>query len=180
MPFYYRDRSGRSPVRSRWTIRLATLTTLAAYPAGCIVQLVLPDTTPQAGLTLGEITGFALIVLAFIGFAITAPSWFQRIVGEQSERLDEFEMAMRHKAYAFSYLTFSGLALIGAIFMALAAGQDGSAPITLWVPSTYDHWNAIFWGMFVYAAVLPTAYLAWAGPAPLDDADRDAALTLED
>ena len=170
MPLFYRGPKDHTPARSRWAIRLATLTTLTAYPAGCIVQLVVPDTTPEAGLTAGEIAGFTLILLAFIGFAFTVPSWFQHIVGEERGRLDEFEMSLRRKAYAFSYLAFCALALIGAIYMALGAQADGSGFVTLWVPSTYDHWNAIFWGAFVYAAILPTAYLAWTGPEPLDPA----------
>lgn len=173
MPFYYRGPKDSAPARSRWAIGLATLTTLFAYPAGCIVLLVVHDTTPEADLAAVEIAGFGLILLAFIGFAFTLPSWFQRVVGEERGRLDEFEMALRRKAYAFSYIAFAGTMLIGAIYMALGADADGSGLITLWVPSTYDHWNAIFWGVFIYAAVLPTAYLAWAGPEPLPDGERE-------
>lgn len=69
--------------------------------------------------------------------------------------------------------------MIGAIYMALGSDTGGSGVISLWTPSTYDHWNAIFWGVFVYAAVLPTAYLAWAAPAPFSDVE-DAELASGD
>ena len=84
-------------------------------------------------------------------------------------------MDLRRKAYAFSYWVFAAMAIVGALYMGLAADTDGDGLITLWKPTTYDHWNAIFWGAMLYAVVLPTAYLAWAGPGPLDDDPVEAA-----
>jgi hypothetical protein len=31
----------------------------------------------------------------------------------------------------------------------------------LWVPSGYDAFNGLFWGVFLYASVIPTAVLSW-------------------
>ena len=169
--FFYRGKTHRTPKRSTLMLRGATLTALIAYPAGAVLQLVFPDTTPEPGLTWGEGVGFALIILALFAFVIIAPSHLQRIVGEEAKHLDEFEMDLRRKAYAFSYWALSAIVVIAVLYMALAADGNGDGLITLWKPTTYDHWNAIFWGAMLYAVVLPTAYLAWAGPAPLDEDD---------
>lgn len=59
--------------------------------------------------------------------------------------------------------------------MANGVDPGDGGRLNLWTPSTYDHWNAIFWGAMLYAFTLPTAWLAWAGPAPLCDAE-DAAV----
>lgn len=74
MPFFYRGKSDPAPSRSRLSLRIATLTVLTAYPAGCILHVLFPDTTPEPGLTAGEITGFALIALALLAFCFIAPS----------------------------------------------------------------------------------------------------------
>jgi hypothetical protein len=175
MPFFYRGKSDQAPQRSRFTMRIATLTALLAYPAGCVIQLAFPDTTPDPGLTGGEIAGFTLLAVSILAFCFIAPSWLQRIVGEEAKRLDEFEMDLRRRAYTFSYSVFAGLAVLFAIYMALSVDLADSGKLQLWVPVTYDHWNAIFWGAMLYAFVLPTAWLAWAGPALLDHADDVAA-----
>jgi hypothetical protein len=175
MPFYYRGQSDRAPVRSRLAMRITTLAALSAYPAGCVLQILFPDTTPGPGLTVGEGVGYALLAVSLLAFAFIAPSWLQRIVGEETKRLDEFEMDLRRRAYTFSYSVFAALAVLFAIYMALSVDLAESGKLQLWVPVTYDHWNAIFWGAMLYAFVLPTAWLAWAGPAPMADVEDAAA-----
>ena len=174
--FFYRGKTHKTPKRSTALLRIATVTALVAYPVGCIIRLVFPDTTPEPGLTAGEIAGFAFILAALFSFCVIAPSHLQRIVGEEAKHLDEFEMDLRRKAYSFGYWTVSALLVLGAMYMGLAADTaDGDSLITLWQPVSYDHWNAIFWGAILYAIVLPTAYLAWAGPAPLDEDSEEFA-----
>ena len=175
MPFYYRGKNDRKAPRSRAVMRIATLTALVAYPAGCAVHVMFPDTTPEPGLTPGEIVGFTLIGLSVLAFALIAPSWMQRIVGEEKKRLDEFELDLRARAYAFGYQVFAALTVLFAIYMALSIDLVDSGKLNLWTPTTYDHWNAIFWGAMLYAFVLPTAWLAWAGPAPMCDTEDAAA-----
>lgn len=169
MPFFYRGKSGAARQRSRATMRIVTLATLIGYPAGCVTQLIFPDTSPEPGLTVGEAAGFALIGVSLLAFCFIAPSWLQRIVGEQTDCLDEFEMDLRRRAYTFSYSVFASLAVLFAIYMALSVDLAESGKLQLWTPTTYDHWNAIFWGAMLYAFVLPTTWLAWAGPALLED-----------
>lgn len=82
-------------------------------------------------------------------------SRLQRIVAEQSEQLDEMEMQLRHRALSWSYSVLSGGVLLLVIYGAIAADFGG------WVPTTYDEWNGLFWGLFLYVTLLPTARLAW-------------------
>jgi hypothetical protein len=172
MPFYYRGKNDSArPRRSQITLRIATLTALIGYPAGCLVHLIFPDTTPQPGLSVAEIAGFALFGLSLLAFGVIAPSWMQRIVGEQTDLLDEFELDLRRRAYVFSYHGLSAAMGAFLFYMAIGVDLDASGKLNLWTPSTYDHWNAIFWGVLLYAFVLPTTWLAWAGPAPLSEDD---------
>ena len=47
------------------------------------------------------------------------------------------------------------LALCGVIYAAIASDKGG------WVPTNFDEYNGLFWGVFLYAFTLPTACLAW-------------------
>ena len=159
---YYRSSSqpasGGRPIS---TARLRALTTipLLAYPAGCIIRLAAPDAA------IADIAGLALILLALACVALIIPSYFQRIVGEEKQKLDEFEMDLRRRAYTAAYQGFSALALILVMYIGVASDAQEKLP-WLWTPSSFDHWSAIFWGGFLYAALLPTAWIAWFVGAP--------------
>ena len=165
--FYYRK--SQKPMHvSRWMMRGLTGFVLLAYPAGAIIQLIMPDTTPEPGLTPGEIADYGLIVLALLAFAFIAPSSLQRIVGEQTKNLDEFELDMRRRANALAYQMFTMLTLVGLLYFGIASDSER---LDLWMPSSFDHWNAIIWAAILYAFVLPTAVLAWIAPAPVCEED---------
>jgi hypothetical protein len=171
--FFYRGKTHTTPKRSNAVMRISTVVALAAYPIGGIIRLAFPDTTPEPGLTGGEIAGFGFMILSLAAFCVIAPSHLQRIVGEEAKHLDEFEMGLRRKSYAFAYWVLSAVVVLGALYMGLAVDSEDGNLIRLWMPTTYDHWNAIFWGAILYAVVLPTTYLAWAGPAPLEDESEE-------
>jgi hypothetical protein len=82
-------------------------------------------------------------------------SSIQRIVGEEVKALDEFELRLRGRAMGLAYAIFTGLALVSVLYSAIAADKG------FWFPSTYDEFNGVFWGVFLYAAVLPAAILSW-------------------
>lgn len=167
MTFYYRGPTERpAPIRSEFAIRFATTLALLAYPAGCLVLLIAPDATSEPGLVIGEVIWLALLLTALGAFAYIAPSYQQRIVGEVADQLDEFELQMRQRAYAFSYRVFAALSLIGLIYLALSFDIAQSLGVSLWRPASSDHWNAIIWGVLLYAFVLPTAYIGWTMKAP--------------
>ena len=167
MTFYYRGAKERpAPVRSDLAIRVATALVLIAYPAGCIALLLAPDTSPEPGFVIGELIWAVLLLTTLGAFAFIAPSYQQRIVGEETDRLDEFEMQTRQRAYAFSYKAFTALSLIGLIYLASSLDIAEGAGLDLWRPTSFEHWSAIIWGALLYAFVLPTAYIGWTMKAP--------------
>ncbi len=165
MSFYFR-KAGEPGALPLALMRALTLLVLAAYPAGGIVMLVQPERV------MADIAGFGLIVLALIGAALIAPSWLQRIVGEQAKHLDDFELDLRRRANAVAYQIFTVLTLLGLLYMGVASD---STRLALWTPSTFDHWNAIIWGAILFAFVLPTTVLAWIAPAPVQDEEAGEA-----
>tara|TARA_R110002073_G_scaffold37850_1_gene108838 strand:- start:408 stop:923 length:516 start_codon:yes stop_codon:yes gene_type:complete len=169
MSIFYRGRSGKTQARSPAMMKWATSIALLAYPAGCLIQLLFPDTTERPDLRFGEAAGLILVATSLFAFATFAASSFQRIVGEETDKLDEFEMELRRKAHAFSYQVFASLTLLFIIYLGISSDLLDSDRLTLWHPQTYNHWNALFWGATLYALVLPTAYLAWTMPAAPED-----------
>jgi hypothetical protein len=101
------------------------------------------------------LVGYGLILLALVTYAPLIGTSLQRIVGEGTKLLDEYELRLRGRALSASYAIFSGLALLLVIYAAMASDNG------LWVPSTYEAFNGFFWGVFLYASVLPTAVLSW-------------------
>lgn len=170
MSFFLRTSSGRVPRRSRASIRIATSVTLGGYPLGGLVVLNSGLAGEGAPSLVLSITGLVLIALAVLAFFYIAPSYMQRIVGEQVCELDDLERDLRQKAYAFAYHLLTGL-VAAAIFYLAVANDD--TRLTLWSPSTYSHWNTIFWGVLLYCFTLPTAYLAWTMPDLAYEAGED-------
>lgn len=157
MSIYYRKADGTPVDLPVFVMRLLTTLALAAYPAGCVVMLLAPDTTEASDLVIGEIGGFALILIALLSFGLVVVSSLQRIVGEQTKLLDEFEMDLRRRANAMAYQLFAGLTLVGLLYLGVASSAER---VSLWMPASFDHWNAIIWGALLYAFILPTTVLA--------------------
>ncbi len=107
------------------------------------------------GSAVADIGGLALVALAVILAISMLNTTFQRIVGEERSMLDEFELSLRAKAMETAYAMLAGLVVTLCIYGAIATDKGG------WMPGSYDHWNALFWGLFLYASLLPTAILAW-------------------
>ncbi len=135
------------------TLRVLTAVSLAAYPAGCLTMTLAPD--GRGALFLYEAVGLALITLALITAAPVLGSRLQRIVGDEAKRLDEYELHLRHRAISAAYASFTGLTCLAVLYAALASDFGW------WTPRGYDAFNAIFWGVFLYSSLLPTAFLAW-------------------
>lgn len=172
MPFFYRGKSGTPRYISSRMARIATTTTLVAYPLGCFIQIAFPDTTPQGDFLPSEMVGMAFILIALMGVILIAPSYLQAIVGEESKKLDERELELRRKAHSFAYITFTGLIAAGALYLMIAHDTLDNERFQLWYPSDSDHWNAVIWLVLIYATVLPTAYLAWKMPPVIEDEEE--------
>ena len=135
--------------RSVVTVRACTTASLLAYPCGALLLALGPDTLPT------KIVGYGLILLALCAYAPLIGTSLQRIVGEETKLLDEYELRLRGGALSASYTTLSVLVLLLVIYAAIASDKG------LWVPTSYDAFNGLFWGVFLYASVLPTALLSW-------------------
>ncbi len=129
--------------------RAVSTAALAGYPAGALTLQFAPDAL------LSSAIGFGLILFALVMTALLSGSSVQRIASEQPAKLDEYELALRQRSLGFSYACFTALTLL-AIFYAGVASDVGG-----WLPSTYAEFNGLFWGVFLYATVLPSAFLAW-------------------
>ena len=129
--------------------RIVTTVALAGYPAGALTLRFGPDSLAAS------VIGYGLILLALVMTALLSGSSLQRIASEEPSKLDEFELGLRHRALGFSYACFTALALLVVLYAGIASDTGG------WVPTTYDEFNGLFWGVFLYATVLPSAFLAW-------------------
>lgn len=135
--------------RSVEMARVCTAVSLIAYPCGALLLALGPDTLATT------LAGYGLILLALVAYAPLIGSTLQRIVGEETKLLDEYELRLRGSALSASYTALSVSALMLVIYAAFATDKG------LWVPSSYDAFNGLFWGVFLYSSVLPTAILSW-------------------
>lgn len=146
---YYRSSSASSRELSVGATRRLSLAALATYPAGA---LLLAQTPASLAST---IAGYSLILASLASIVPLISSSLQRIVGEQTHILDEYELKLRSEAMNQAYNLFSALVLSAVIYLAVATDFG------MWVPRSYDNFSALFWGIFIYATVLPVAILSW-------------------
>jgi hypothetical protein len=145
---YYRTHAGSRDLSTEM-VRILSAASLLAYPAGALLLALGPK-------SLGtSLVGYGLILLALIAYAPLIGSSIQRIVGEETKQLDEYELRLRGRALSASYAAFTGLALLLVIYAAIASDNG------LWFPTSFDQFNGVFWGIFLYASVLPTTILSW-------------------
>jgi hypothetical protein len=111
------------------------------------------------------LTHLAATVLILWFIAIERVSRIGKAIGDDIDsRLDERQLALRNAAYLDAYRISAGIVLLGVLWIAL--GLDLGI---WWVPSTYNEWNLIFWGLFIYLMTLPSAFLVWREPDRADD-----------
>lgn len=149
MIFYRSLNNPAGTPRSLASVRWLVIAAMAAYPAGAALRAFGPD-----GLAT-ELTGFGLIIVSLVAFAALAGTRLNRLTGEERGRLDEYERNLRAGAMETSYQLFGALALLAIIYLAI--GSDAG----WWIPSGYEQWNGVFWGVFLWSSLLPTAVLAF-------------------
>jgi hypothetical protein len=148
MMIFYRSNQGPREL-SVPMVRMFSMLSLLSYPAGALTLALGADTAATS------IAGYGLILLARVSYAPLIGTSIQRIVGEELKVLDEYELRLRGRALSLSYATFTGLALLAVVYAAIASDTGG------WFPDSYEAFNGVFWGIFLYASVLPTAVLSW-------------------
>ena len=129
----------------------------ALYPIGCALQLA-PNNAASVALS---VTGLGLVMIAVVAFAVLAGSSLQRQAQEEEPKLDERELAERNRAAYRAHSVFSGTVLLGMIYLMLSHDLIVSWRLDLWVPTTGEHWNALFWGFAMLSLTLPAAFLAF-------------------
>lgn len=149
MIFFRSVKNPGGKARSLTSVRWLVAMTLTFYPAGTLLRVFGPEGAAADGI------GLLLILVSAIGFGLLAGTRFNRITGEQLPELDEYERKLRAGAMETAFQLFAALVLVGIIYMALASSKGW------WLPQTYDQWNGLFWGAFLYASLLPTAVLTF-------------------
>lgn len=146
MIFYRSDSGGRD--LGLGAMRGLTLGSLIAYPVGAL-------TVSWGDGAATAIAGYGLVLVSLICVMAVTGTSLQRIVGEQPDRLDEYELKLRARAMSGAYAGLSTLVLTGVIYFAIGTDKG------LWVPDSYEEFNGLFWGAFLYTTMLPSALLAW-------------------
>jgi hypothetical protein len=148
--FFFRSLNNPSgTARPLRTIRMLCVTALGAYPAGALLRALGP------GHPLTDIGGLALILLSLGCAAAVAGSRVSRIAAEERGRLDEYEMHLRASAMEHAYSTLAAIVALAVIYIAIASDAG------LWVPTGYEQWSGVFWGVFLIASLLPATILAF-------------------
>lgn len=145
---FFRAQS-RTSTLSTNAIRAASAAALLAYPAGALMVNYAGQSPFRA------VAGYGLILAALVCVALLASSPLQRIVSERAGKLDEYELQLRNRAMNLAYAGFAALVLAGVAYAAVASDHGG------WLPVTYEQFNGLFWGVFLYATVIPVAVLSW-------------------
>lgn len=144
---FYRSSNGQGSKMSVWTVRTLIAASLAAYPAGAIAIAALPA---EFG---GRVVGLCLIFVSLLCALPILGSDLQRIVGDQEDQLDEMELKLRQQATAKSFAAFTVAALVALLYAGIAADAGW------WLPKTSEAFGALFWGVMLYATLLPTSFL---------------------
>lgn len=142
----------------RQTLRLLIIGLYVLYPLGCILQIVPAGEDIAPALRVG---GLLAVAIAMLIFSVLAGSSLQRQSQEVETKLDERELAERNRAAYSAHAIFSGIVLLGIIYLMIAKDLADNRGVMLWLPATGDHWNGIFWGLLLAALTLPGAVLAW-------------------
>lgn len=146
---FYAGKKGLGEPISLRKVRILVTTALVAYPTGAMIQALATTKIP------GRAVGFALVVVAIFAAAGVIGTSIQRIVGERVQLLDEFELKLRQRAMSKAYAAFTVLVLAATMYAGIAHDAGW------WLPAGDDAYNGLFWGAFLYAALLPTFFLVW-------------------
>lgn len=126
----------------------------SAYPMG---TWVLHQLLAESTWYLSAHVVFTVFVLTF---AIRRVARAGRLIADDADaRLDERQLAVRNAAYLDAYRIVSAGVLLGTVWIAI--GVDKSL---WWIPTSYNEWNDVFWGLFIVTLNLPAALLSWREP----------------
>ncbi|MGF1462359.1 MAG: hypothetical protein ACFB2Z_04220 [Maricaulaceae bacterium] len=155
---YYEDHEGAPSTSSLNALRGVTLAAPGAYVMGCWLRLGADRLTDLAGL--------ALVALSLECAAVVLLSHRQRFVADDTARLDEREMMVRRRAFERAYFTLAIMVLLGLGGTVMLTAFSEAASVTFWRPTTWAHWNALFFGVGMVAVLLLASVVAWTVKSP--------------
>lgn len=148
------------------TVRMLLIGLYILYPLGCVLQLVPQGAGGSAALSLA---GLGAVVASLVIFTVLAGSSLQRQTQEPESLLDERERDERNRASFQAHSVFSGIVLIGVLYMMLTTDMAANGKLALWQPTLGAHWNAIFGGLILLSFTLPGAIIAFSkAPSEID------------
>lgn len=146
------------------TVRMLLIGLYVLYPLGCLLQLL-----PPGGSAAFSLAGLGAVVASLVIFTVLASSSLQRQTQEPESVLDERERDERNRASFQAHSVFSGIVLIGVLYMMLTTDMAANGKLALWQPTQGAHWNAIFGGLILLSFTLPGAIIAFSkAPADID------------
>jgi hypothetical protein len=141
------------------TVRALSALSLLSYPVGALVLTLGPGTAAT------NIAGYALVLTSALLCAVLTSSTVQRVASGSVTNLSHAELQLRERAQARAYKVFCGLSSLAVLYAGLASDMGG------WVPTTFEEFNGLFFGIFLYNLILPTAMLSWTIDSALSIAD---------
>ncbi len=145
--------------RTRTHRRIAVLATYLGYLAMIGVWFV-ASSYRSVGLFI-VVSVLGIVMLSGLGVLLT--SWIWSAANAPDPELDERQQRVRDRAYLHSYQTFAGLVTLAGFYAAVAWDNGW------WLPATWNHVQAVMWGVLLLALTLPAAVVAWREPDMPDD-----------
>lgn len=150
------DAPGPAPLSIRAQRRLVTIA-LVLYPIGAFAWIALEDR--NQALLIGGLP----IALSLAAAILVLPASLRRIAGGPAARLDEFELMQRNRALGRCYSVVSAAFVGFLLFEGIAHEIDFPSPDGL------EEYAGFAFVTLLFILLLPTAFLAWTLPEPVED-----------
>lgn len=132
---------------------------------------------------LAERSGFGLIFAAGLlpsGLALMSAFWaISQLAlpyategsGRNEQLVDERQLQVRDRAFYRAYQILSSVFGLWVVYEGIARTNERQ---WLWVPQTFDEYQAIVWGYLLVSMTLPSALIAWTEPDLIDGDEKQA------
>ena len=138
------------PRAFRWSPLLVMAVLVAGY-----VLMARTSSSPDRSFVIGSVIFYGAFMVAV----------FLRVFGPHftGPVLDERELMVKSRAYAFSGIAFASFAMMGCFYMAVASAGLWH----LWQPHTISDWITLGFGCQAAGNLLPTWIASWLEPRPV-------------
>jgi MFS family permease len=119
--------------------------------------------------TAGLLPAGLVLVGTFVAISQLALPYATEGTGAELRTVDERQIQVRDRAFYRGYQVLSALFGLWIVYETIART---SRLDWLWVPSTFDEYQAIVWGYLLISMTLPSAIIAWTEP-DLEESESD-------